>query len=360
MIIRLILQLEILFVNLFITNKLSKRKYSKLILISSLLGYTVLIVFLFATLRNDDSPLWLSLLIGISYILPLILLYKETPQRIISTMLFCWTQTLIISNLSRSISILLNANELTHIIIQSLILIVVFFFILKFSFNIYKVILEDISKDSIILMMILSIFLFSLAVIFGYFLKTPPVLAIILSLILAIISVAVYLLLRNFVEKSKKVIALNDIVFKDSLTKIENRLSLHKSMDNLIQEKQPFECFFMDLNDLKGVNDTYGHYMGDQYIIEFTKAVVKSLMDNGNVYRLSGDEFVCLTQYTDVSSESLMRQISTNFEFELQFRGVSIGKSFFPDDAKTQKKLLEIADERMYNIKQEKPQNKII
>ena len=49
---------------------------------------------------------------------------------------------------------------------------------------------------------------------------------------------------------------------------------------------------FVDLNDLKKVNDTYGHAEGDEFIIQVTKGVKEHLKEGEYALRLSGDEFI--------------------------------------------------------------------
>lgn len=354
MIFRLLIQLEILFINLFVTNRISKRKYNTLITVFSLLIYTIVLICL-QQLLKDYVPASISILVaGISYIIPLSFLYKQSLQRITSTMLFTWTQSLIIFCLSKSLSLLFNESELVQLIIQSVLLFIAFNLIIKYTAKTYKTVLDDIRGRNKNLIVIFAILIFSLAFIFTTYLDTPSVIIVILSLLVSGISITVYFLIKKLVQESKRVMVLNEMAYKDSLTNMKNRISLFKAMDKLIYDKEPFQCIFMDLDQLKTVNDTYGHQIGDQYIIEFTKAVKKSLTGDGEMYRLSGDEFVLITNHEDIDTCALMYNINKNFDYHIEFGGVSVGKSTYPIDAQTQEKLLSIADTEMYLIKQSK------
>lgn len=354
MYITLIIQLEVLLINLYITNLISIRKYSMRKTIGLLLLYTCLIVLFAFFARTENTTEWLNIIIGLSYILPLTLIYKESMIKMSTIMFFAWTQTMIISNISLALGSIINDNFIyLTIIIQSVVFIIAIPFIKKFALQTYKVILEGISKESFNLLLALATLLLILSIVVNYSISNP-VLTIMSLMLLGLSCIFVYNLLHAFVVKSNKVIALNKIAYTDLLTQTGNRLSLFTSTNSLIENNQSFQCVFMDLDDLKSINDTFGHNVGDQYLVSFTNAVIKSIGDGPDLFRIAGDEFVCIFKNTSVNLDDLKSKIAKNFESDIEFNGVSMGLSTFPFEGKTLDKLLIVADSKMYGLKQSK------
>lgn len=351
MLVGLVIQMEVLFVNLYTTNQISTRKYNRKNTIAFLVFFTFVTVILFGILKTDNTPDWANLLVGLSFLLPLSILYQASTIRMSTIMFFCWTQTMIISNISKYLGLIINPDfPVLHVGIQTILFIIAFPLIQKFTKSTIKVILDGISDESFFYLIVLGTLLLSLAVIFSYFLTSYFVI-ILLLVLLGITNISVYVLLRNFVRESNKVISLNKIAFTDSLTKIDNRFSLFASVKILIEDNTPFHCMFMDLDNFKSINDQFGHTYGDSYLIDFTKAVNNSISSNSTLYRMAGDEFVCISSDEHMDISKLMIQINDNFISEHQFLGVSIGYSSFPADGKHLDDLLLAADAKMYKSK---------
>ena len=150
----------------------------------------------------------------------------------------------------------------------------------------------------------------------------------------------------------------------DSLTNLMNRHAYYRHVKELFSDKSKLNitAFVMiDLDNLKYVNDTYGHDFGDDYIK--TAAVMLKRFENygGIVARISGDEFnVCLPGF---SSKEKVREIVEQVRTELlqssclladgtHFRiRASVGMSWYPDDADSYELLMKYADFAMYTIK---------
>lgn len=91
----------------------------------------------------------------------------------------------------------------------------------------------------------------------------------------------------------------------DPLTGTLNRRSfmerLQKEMRTLSRHGYPI-CFALcDLDNFKGVNDTYGHAMGDEVLIFFTRMLRNELRETDIVGRYGGDEFILLMPHTDIN-----------------------------------------------------------
>ena len=266
-------------------------------------------------------------------------------------MFFCWTQTMIISNISKSIAELFDSNIIyLAFLIQTVALSLTFTFIQKFARNTYKTIIDGISKESFKSLLILASILLSFAIVISYFVTDNIVKLFLLSLLM-ITSYSVYTLLKSFVEKSKKIVTLNKVAYNDSLTHLENRFSLFTTAKKLITDEIPFHCVYMDLDNLKGINDTYGHQAGDHYLISFAEAVTKSISSKSIFYRIAGDEFVCICQDKTIDIDKMKSLITSSYKGEHPFNGVSIGYSTFPKDGNTLDDLLLLADGKMYSRK---------
>lgn len=85
---------------------------------------------------------------------------------------------------------------------------------------------------------------------------------------------------------------------KDYLTKLYSRQSYEKYVVNLIDSKKEFSILFMDLDHFKDINDTHGHFAGDQMLIQFGKILEKVYYPNTMISRLAGDEFIIVIEYS--------------------------------------------------------------
>ena len=84
----------------------------------------------------------------------------------------------------------------------------------------------------------------------------------------------------------------------DPLTGIANRRDFLNRCDALLSANnfklRPSVLLLLDIDNFKSVNDTYGHYVGDQVLLEFSRVVASELRPNDTFGRLGGEEFGCL------------------------------------------------------------------
>lgn len=84
----------------------------------------------------------------------------------------------------------------------------------------------------------------------------------------------------------------------DSLTRIYNNAAMKKEVTEWLEEKKgPLAFMIIDLDGFKTTNDQYGHYIGDQVLIQLGAALREVFHENGAVGRLGGDEFVTCMKY---------------------------------------------------------------
>lgn len=153
----------------------------------------------------------------------------------------------------------------------------------------------------------------------------------------------------------------------DLLTDVENRFSLERHLEHLIQTAREtagvFGLLFIDLNEFKQVNDVYGHRAGDLYLQEVAARMKRQLRPGDMLARLGGDEFAVLVP--NVRGRADVEEIALRLEycFDLPFPGegyeihgsASIGIALYPEDGANKDSLLSAADAAMYTIKQSRP-----
>jgi diguanylate cyclase (GGDEF)-like protein len=150
----------------------------------------------------------------------------------------------------------------------------------------------------------------------------------------------------------------------DTLTNLPNRLLFNDRLDTTIREaERTGECFatlLVDLDRFKGINDTLGHAVGDQVLSAVAKRLRASVRASDTVARYAGDEFTMILRHI-IKRDDVLRiaekvvqameiPLGLDDGSELQAT-VSVGISFFPDDATEGELLLRHADEAMYGAK---------
>jgi diguanylate cyclase (GGDEF)-like protein len=150
----------------------------------------------------------------------------------------------------------------------------------------------------------------------------------------------------------------------DALTGLPNRMLLMDRIEQLLarmrRQEKHLAVMFLDLDEFKQVNDTYGHEVGDQvlkFVAERLRAAVRA---DDTVARMSGDEFIVLIESVESQEaleavrQQIQQKLSGGFMFEGQLIHVrtSTGIAMFPEDGDTPEALIKQADKRMYADKQ--------
>ncbi len=107
-------------------------------------------------------------------------------------------------------------------------------------------------------------------------------------------------------------------LYTDDLTGVYNKRFIDKQMDLFCQQTDfNFAILYGDLVALKHVNDTFGHSIGDHYIISVARALKNSVRNDDFVARIGGDEFlVLLSMVTQADLETVVHRIKCNIESE--------------------------------------------
>ena len=98
---------------------------------------------------------------------------------------------------------------------------------------------------------------------------------------------------------------------RDVLTGLANRVALREYLNRLHSSKDPYIFFYIDLDGFKAVNDTYGHAVGDELLIEVAQRLRAIDVERSFPVRLSGDEFFLLFPRNERTQQEI-RQIGTS------------------------------------------------
>jgi len=186
------------------------------------------------------------------------------------------------------------------------------------------------------------------------------------AIILVVIIFIVVWNRRLYVEiKRRKAleVQMKHMATHDELTGLANRVLLKDRINTAIhfhqRQKLKMAVLFLDLDGFKVVNDTYGHDVGDELLVQVSKRLENCVRESDTVVRFGGDEFVLLLTGIHSSSEashvaekvlSLLHKIFKLSKAEVKI-GCSIGIAVFPDDGLTDVELLKSADTLMYQVK---------
>ncbi|MBU1248045.1 MAG: sensor domain-containing diguanylate cyclase [Proteobacteria bacterium] len=172
---------------------------------------------------------------------------------------------------------------------------------------------------------------------------------------------AYFCMVRDASEESRE--QLEHYAYRDTLTGLLNRLSLSDSLPGILEKSReediPVVLFFIDLDGFKAVNDTFGHKAGDTLLVRASQRMRKLIENQGDVYRICGDEFVIILKncpsraLAEALAGDLVRRLSAPYliEGERVHTGASVGIAQHPLDASNMEILMECADQAMYHVK---------
>lgn len=143
----------------------------------------------------------------------------------------------------------------------------------------------------------------------------------------------------------------------DALTSLLNRTSYK---NHLVSLRKDSIIIYFDVNNFKGINDTYGHPYGDYCLVQIAKVIKKTYAYAGSCYRIGGDEFCVILEkeldFVDHLNKELKSNIVKQQIEEPNLPGVSVGYGFHSKDDENYERAIDKADKMMY---QEKNKNKL-
>ncbi|QOP41141.1 putative bifunctional diguanylate cyclase/phosphodiesterase [Sulfurimonas marina] len=148
----------------------------------------------------------------------------------------------------------------------------------------------------------------------------------------------------------------------DPLTGLPNRVQMEDRFNYIIsisrRNEHPFALMFLDLDHFKDINDSLGHKVGDELLINLSQRLKSILREEDTISRLGGDEFVLVLPDTDAHAATVIAQkllesihqtiVLSEYELSVTF---SIGIALYPSDGNSLEVLLKNADAAMYRAK---------
>ncbi|WP_458701166.1 EAL domain-containing protein [Sulfurospirillum sp. 1307] len=165
----------------------------------------------------------------------------------------------------------------------------------------------------------------------------------------------------SMIKKSEE--KLEFLAHHDHLTKLPNRLLISENLKQAIKranrKKSKVAIIFLDLDNFKTINDTFGHSYGDEVLLNISARLKEVLREQDSVGRLGGDEFIILIEdFQEISNlEPVLEKIISVFKKPILINNNSfkisgsLGISVFPDDGRNIESLIKHADAAMYSAK---------
>ena len=156
-------------------------------------------------------------------------------------------------------------------------------------------------------------------------------------------------------------IDLENLTIKDTLTSNYNRSFIQNYFQYDRVQSANLAFIFLDLDNFKSINDTFGHDYGDLLLKEMAKRIESCIGPDDILARIGGDEFIVLHQHAHSGNRSESKKLAREIldkisepvtinKLNIKMTG-SIGISFYPENGKNMNELLKQADISMYAVK---------
>ena len=169
----------------------------------------------------------------------------------------------------------------------------------------------------------------------------------------------IYGIIEDISAEMEKTKLLEKLSERDPLTELYNRLSLDKFLYHNVQrfkrQQPPFSVLFIDIDDFKEINDTFGHQVGDQVLQDSAKVILSTIREVDIAGRWGGEEFMVICEETN---REQARELATRLHNSIKENNIakvfditiSIGCSEFLEDD-TLPGFIHRVDKAMYQSK---------
>ena len=174
-------------------------------------------------------------------------------------------------------------------------------------------------------------------------------------------NIFIYGALSDITARKEKEIEISYLSYNDDVTGIPNRRYFVREINNRLKNyaNEKMAIIFIDLDNFKYINDTYGHDLGDSLLFEFCKCIKDMNIKDSLFARYGGDEFVLVKYNLQTKNEikDILDNIIKNLSKPMMiknkeiFCSLSIGVSIYPTDGMDMGILLKRADMAMYLAK---------
>lgn len=169
-----------------------------------------------------------------------------------------------------------------------------------------------------------------------------------------------YIAIRTDITEQKNMKKIQHMAYHDELTNLPNRRQFNNDFNELKKKdsESKFGVLFMDIDDFKKINDSFGHSVGDLFLVAFANRLRSLINNRVNIYRLHGDEFVITIDFKVDNevyqlAQSIINLLANAFLIEGNefYVNISIGISLFPEYGDTVEELFQKADIAMLSAK---------
>lgn len=176
--------------------------------------------------------------------------------------------------------------------------------------------------------------------------------------------IGVVLVIHDVTERKQTEKQLLQLAYQDPLTGLANRTQFQNQLDKAIsygkRHNRLVALLYMDIDRFKEVNDSLGHAIGDQLLLEIAVRLKQCIRTEDTLARLGGDEFTIIleNQNQPLDAAAVAQQVNDALKPAFIFNGqeffisASIGIAIFPNDADRADTLLKNADVAMYQAKE--------
>ncbi|CAH2212476.1 putative bifunctional diguanylate cyclase/phosphodiesterase [Tepidibacter aestuarii] len=178
-----------------------------------------------------------------------------------------------------------------------------------------------------------------------------------------IMSSLIVLLIMNIEKRKIQESKIKRLAYYDILTGLPNRTYLNEKLRDELEVAKTSGAkgvvFFIDVDNFKILNDTFGHGFGDEILIDIGKRIKELIGNDKFIARLGGDEFIILLKNVNNRTiiDNIVNEVISIFEkpFYIQekefYLTISIGITLYPKDGDNLDELLKNADTAMYKAK---------
>ena len=147
---------------------------------------------------------------------------------------------------------------------------------------------------------------------------------------------------------------------RDDLTELLNKTAIEREVCKCLEKGEKGFLIIMDIDDFKYINDHYGHLFGDAILCTYAKCFKEVFQESSLLGRFGGDEFIIFVKkesFVEIVRlfEEIKEFLKTVINFPLQGDKrftVSAGAAFFNGEDKDYRKLFDLADQALYEVKQ--------
>lgn len=357
LLIQLSVALEMILVNLLTLNLCCTKRFAGWKVFLTLLLFTAFVMAGGAWLisngygGNGNGSL---IILGFFYLLPLCILYRDSLDRLLITACSSWIHTMFFFSIAVHISKIIGGPGFYQnaLLLQTILYLCTTPLVIHFVKNRFLYVLRNIPPSHLKYLRLSSVSWFLTAILLNYtlFNNDQPLFKVFTICFVCFNVVLSYKFIVMIVNYSHSSEYFEKMAFTDLLTQQKNRLSLFQDAKSLMEKKTSFTLVYMDLDQFKVINDLYGHTDGDSYLKDFSKTVQSILAREDSLYRMSGDEFICLLQKTPPRQflQLLKQKTQKGTYGGHKFLGVSCGSAVFPADGNNIDELIAAADQKMY------------